>query len=175
MYRVHLTEQQATELLRRIRHPATKPRTRERLEMVRLVAAGWSIPRVARHLQRDPRRLREWFRAFLERGYAALEDRSHVQRHSAFTPALRAAVRAELAQGARSWTVPQIADWLAEHHGVRLSGGWLSQLLKREKLSYKRTHRHLRHKQDPEQVTAKRAELETLEKGETLVGWTSAI
>ena len=51
----------------------------------------------------------------------------------------------------------------------------LGRLLKREKLSYKRTHRRLKHKQDPAQVAEKRAELDALEKGETPVGWTSAI
>jgi transposase len=175
LYRVHLTEEQAAELLRRARSPATHPRTRERLEMIRLVAAGWSVPRVARHFGRDARRFRERLRAFWERGFAALEDPPHLGQQSSFTPELRAALRDELAKGDRTWTTQQIADWLAEHHGLRLSADWLGRLLKREKFSYQRTQRHLRHKQDPARVAAKRRELETLKKGEATVGWTSAM
>lgn len=175
MYRVHLTEEQAAELVRRARDPATNPRTRERLEMVRLVAAGWSVPRVARHFRRDARRFRERLRAFLERGFTALEDQPHPGQQSAFTPQLRAVVRAELAKGDRTWTASQVADWLAEHHGVRLSAAWLRELMRREQLSYKRTQRHLKHKQDPVRVAQARRALEALEKGEVTVGWTSAM
>lgn len=175
MYRVHLTEEQRTELKRRTRDPAVKPRTRDRLEMVRLAHAGWRAPRIAAHLQQSPERVRFWLRRFLQEGFDGLADQPHPGQPSSFTQEMRAALRAELAQGDRTWTAGQIADWLAERHGLHLSTDWLGRLLKREKLSYKRTQRHLKHKQDPAKVAEKRAELEALEKGETPVGWTSAI
>jgi len=174
MYRVHLTEEQLTELRRRTRAAAVKPRTRDRLEMVRLAHAGWSAPRIAEHLQQSPRRVRHWLRRFLEDGFDALPDQPHVGQQSSFTPALQEALRAELAQGDRAWTAAQIAEWLAEHHGLRLCPDWLGRLLKRARLSYKRTQRRLKHKQDPVEVAKKRAELETLEKGERPGAWTSA-
>lgn len=175
MYRVHLTEEQLAELRRRIRSTTVKPRTRERLEMLRLAHAGWRLPRIAEHLQQSSKRVRFWVRRFLEAGFAALDDQPHVGQPSSFTPEMREALRAELAKGDRTWTAGQIADWLAEHHGLRLGADWLGRLLKREQLSYKRTQRHLKHKQDPAKVAEKRAELEALEKGETPAAWTSAM
>ena len=48
MYRVTLTSEQMAELNRRCHDAKTKPRTRERLEMLRLADGGWSIPKLAR-------------------------------------------------------------------------------------------------------------------------------
>jgi transposase len=175
LYRVHLTEEQLAELRRRIRSTTVKPRTRERLEMLRLAHAGWRLSRIAEHLQQSPKRVRFWVRRFLEAGFDALDDQPHVGQQSTFTPEMREALRSELAKGDRTWTAGQIADWLAEHHGLRLGAAWLGRLLKREQLSYKRTQRHLKHKQDPAKVAEKRAELEELEKGEMPAGWTSAM
>lgn len=47
MYRVHLSEEQYEELRRLTRDPHTQSRTRDRLEMVRLAAAGMSVPKIA--------------------------------------------------------------------------------------------------------------------------------
>ena len=167
MYRVHLDEAAQRELQRRAHEPGVMPRTRDRLEMVRLSGAGWSVPEIARHLRVSERRVRHWIRTFLAGGFDALPDKPHVGQRSALTPEIVAALRAELGKGERTWTAGQIADWVAEHFGVRLSAPWLSRLLGRAKLSYKRTSRSLRHKQDPDEVAAKTADLRTLEKGAT--------
>jgi transposase len=175
MYRVQLTDEQRRELKQRAHAPGVMPRTRDRLEMVRLAAAGWSIPQISRHLQISEVRVRYWVKRFLAGGFAALPDQPHLGQRSALTPAILGALRAELQRDERTWTAPQLADWVAREHGVRLSPHHLAHLLRRAQLSYKRTNRTLKHKQHPEQVAAKRADLQTLEKGEQLVGWTSAI
>lgn len=166
MYRVRLTDEQRQELKRRSRAPRVKPRTRDRLEMVRLSDAGWSIPKIARHLQVSEVRVRYWVKGFLADGFDALPDLPHLGQQSKLSPEILAALRVELEKGDRSWTAPQLADWVAEQYGVRLTPDWLGRLLKRAKLSYKRTYRSLKHKQDPVQVEKKRAELEQAEKGE---------
>src|SRR5579872_248843 len=141
------------------------PRTRDRLERVRLADAGWSIPKIARHSGRCQMSVRRWIKAYREGGFDALVDQPHVGQASALTPDLQAAVRSEIGRGERPWSAQQIADWLAKEHNVHLSSDWLGRLLRRAKLSYKRTGRNLKHKQDPLQVAAKSAELETLKKG----------
>ena len=50
MYRVTLEEAERQELHQRTHQRGLAPRTRERIEMVRLSDAGWSIPEIARHL-----------------------------------------------------------------------------------------------------------------------------
>lgn len=165
LYRVHLSEEQHEELKRRSRDKSTMPRTRDRLEMIRLSDAGWSIPRIARHLAVDEQRVRHWIKAFLDGGFDALPDKPHLGRKSALTPEILAWLGAELAQSERTWTAAQIAERVASEHGVFLSVGHLSTMLKRAKLSYKRTTHSLEHKQKSEAVATKRADLETLKKG----------
>src|SRR5205814_558686 len=112
---------------------------------------------------------------FLVGSFVALPDQPHVGQPSRLTPALVEAIRQELARTPRTWTAVQLAEWLAAQHGVRLTPDHLGRLLKRARLSYKRTERGLQHKRDPEQVAARQAELEELEKGELPAAWTSAM
>jgi putative transposase len=165
VYRIHLTEAQRQELTRRAHTPNLAWRTRDRLEMVRLSDAGFSIPRIAQLLQVSEVRVRYWIKRFLAEGFEALPDLPHLGQQSALTPAILDALAAELQQTDRTWTAQQLADWVAEHHRLRLTPDYLARRLKRAKLSYKRTARSLKHKQDPEQAEQKQAELATLEKG----------
>jgi transposase len=175
LYRVHLTEEQRQEALCRSRALGVAPRTRERLEMVRLSDLGWRIPQIARHLGRTQACVRYWIKRYLAAGSDALPDQPHRGQASALTPAILTAIREELGKGERTWTARQIADWVAEQHGVRLCPEHLARLLKRVKLAYKRTQRSLHHKQDPDVVADRAADLKTLEKGAMPVGWTSAM
>jgi transposase len=122
-----LTAAQRTELQQRTRAPGVLPRTRDRLEMVRLAAAGWSIPKTARYLQMSEVRVRHWIKQFLTGGFDALPDQPHPGQTSQLTPALLAAIRAELAKSDRTWTARQLAAWLAAHHDLHLSPDWLGE------------------------------------------------
>ena len=75
MHRIHLTPEQADELHRRTRAAALQPRTRDRLEMVRLCAAGYRVAAIARLLRYSPQRVRGWLRRFRDGGFDALPDR----------------------------------------------------------------------------------------------------
>jgi len=165
MYRVKLTDTQREELKRRTHEPGVMPRTRDRLEMVRLSDAGWSIPKIAPHLGVSESCVRRWVKRYLEGGFDALPDRPHVGQPSSLTPEMIEAVRAEIGKGDRAWSAAQIAGWTHERFDIRLSADWLSRLLKRNRLSYQRTSRSLKHKQDPCAVEEKAAELALLEKG----------
>ena len=164
MYRVRLTNAQRAELQRRTRQAGVAPSTRDRLEMVRLSDAGWSVPRIARHLGQHEQTVRSWIKAFLAGGFDGLPNKPRGGKHSALTPAMLDAVRTEVATTQRTWTAGQLAEWVAEQYGVRLSAGRMRFHLRRAKLSYKRTSRRLKHKQKPEEVAAKKAPLPPLEK-----------
>jgi len=164
MHRIELSPEQTEELHRRTRAPNLKPRTRDRLEMVRLCAAGYRVAEIARLLRYSPQRVRGWLRRFRDGGFDALLDRPHPGRPGSLTPALLQALREELDRTPRTWTAGQIAQWLAKEHGVCLHPDHLSTLLKQAGLSYKRTERSLKHKQDPEAVAAVTAQLQELEK-----------
>ena len=169
MYHVTLSDEQRQELNRRARQSGLAASTRDRLEMVRLSATGWSVPRIARHLGQHEQTARHWIKAYLCGGFDALPNQPRGGKQSALTPALLEAVRQEVAKGERTWTAAQIAHWLAKEHGVRLGADRMRRHLKRARLSYQRSSRSLKHKQDPEQVAAKQVVLAALQKGATPV------
>jgi len=160
MDRIALSDEQRQELRERTRQAGIAPSTRDRLEMVRLSDAGWSVPRIARHLGQHEQTVRAWIKAFLDGGFPALPNKPRGGKQSALTAALLAAVRAEVAKGTRTWTAAQLADWVAEHHGVRLSADRVRVHLRRAKISWQRTSRTLKHKQDPDEVAERQAVLE---------------
>jgi putative transposase len=164
MYRVCLTDAQREELQRRAHEKAVMPRTRDRLEMVRLSDAGFSIPQIAAHLSIDEKRVRFYIKTFLAHGFDALPDRPHPGQQSSLTPAMEEAIRQEMRKDQRTWTAAQLADWVAERFGVRLTPDHLSRRLKRARIAYKRTGRSLKHKRKPEEVATKKAEMAAHEK-----------
>jgi transposase len=162
MYQVTLDEAAAQELRRRSRQHGLAPRTRDRLEMVRLSGASWSIPKIARHLQLHEQTVRTWIKAYLTGGFNALDDQPHVGQSSAITPAILAQVRRWTQTDERTWNAPQIAAEAAKQFGLVRSLDQWRRLLRRDGLTYKRTRRSLRHKQKPELVARKRADLQLI-------------
>jgi transposase len=164
MYRITLTDEQRDELRQLAHRAGLAPSSRDRLEMVRLSDAGWSVPRLARHFGQHEQTVRRWIKAFLAGGFAALPNKPRGGKASALTAPMLEGVRAELAPGARTWTAAQLADWVAATHGVRLSADRLRRHLKRARIAWQRTSRTLRHKQDPEEVREREAVLAALAK-----------
>lgn len=160
MYHITLTDEQRRELRQRTHQAGVAPSTRDRLEMVRLSDAGWSVPRIARHLGQHEHTVRTWIKAFLHGGgFDALPNKPRGGKVSALTAPMLESVRAAVARGTRTWTAAQLADWVAENHGVRLSADRLRRHLRRAKISWQRTSRTLRHKQDPDEVAEREAVL----------------
>ena len=175
MYRVQFDDEARQELNRRAHQSHIAPNTRDRLEMLRLSDAGWSIPKVAKHLRNHEQTVRRWIKTFLLEGFDALVDPPRPGKPSAITPEILAAVRGWIEKGDRTWNAGQIADEVAQVYGIRRSVDRWQRLLHQEQLGYKRTSRHLKHKQSPEHVATKRTELEALEKRGTVGKSTSAM
>jgi len=165
MYRVILTDAQRQQLNQRAHQPGIAPSTRDRLEMVRLSDAGWSIPRLAIHLNQHEQTVRYWIKAFLDGNFDALDNKPRGGAISALTSEVLLAVQKEVTTSERTWNADQIAAFIAERFGIQRSSNQVRRKLRQAHLSYKRTGRHLRHKQKPEEVATKTAELAVLEKG----------
>jgi transposase len=167
MYLVTLTDDQRVELNRRSHGLALSPSTRDRLEMVRLSDAGWSAPRIAKHLGQHEQTVRFWIKAFLSDGFDALANKPHLGLASALTKEMLSGLRETIAQGERAWTAGQAREWVSAQYGVTLSEGRLRLHMRRSGLSHQRTSRNLKHKQKPDEVAERRVTLKTLEKGGT--------
>jgi transposase len=164
---VRLTAAQWAELRAAQRTKVVERRLWVRLEMVRLAAWGNPIPVVAADLKVHPQTVRAQVKAFLAGGVAALADEPRSGRPPKLTEAVLTALEARLdedaATGARTWTLPQAAAWLAEEHGVHINAGYLGEVLKRRKFRWKRTKRSSRHQQtDEERQDRKEADLALL-------------
>lgn len=161
MLRTSLTDSQRSELqaLRRTDLPAV---SRDRLEMVLMSAAGWSAPKIARHLGRHPHTVRSALKGFAARGAAALypdtpgPDPDH-DRRATVTGKLSVLLGQE-----RTWTARQLADALGPEVGIghRQTRRYLALL----KAGYRRTAQTVGHKQDPNKVGRARRTFDALKK-----------
>jgi len=149
--RIALSPAERAELERRLRARTTERRVHDRLAMVRAVADGATVPQAARALGCHPQTVRQAVKRFLAEGFAGLADRPRPGRpprlSEADLAALEARLDADAAGGARTWTLPQLAGWLAEERGVTLSPDRLGAVLKRRDFRWKRTKRATAHKQ----------------------------
>ena len=149
--RVVLPPAERDELERRLRAGTTEHRVHERLRMIRAVADGATVPQAARTLGAHPQTVRQAVKRFLAEGFAGLADRPRAGRPPRLGEADLLAVEerldADAASGARTWTLPQLAAWLAETRGVTISPDRLGVLLKRRDFRWKRTKRATSHKQ----------------------------
>jgi transposase len=165
--RVRLTAVQWAELGAAQRAPVVERRLWLRLEMVRHAALSTSIPAAAAGLGVHPQTVRRHVKAFLVGGVAALADEPRSGRPPKLTEAVLAALEgrldADAVSGARTWTLPQLAAWLAEERGVVVNPTYLGEVLKRRDYRRKRTKRSSRHKQtDADRQDRKEADLALL-------------
>jgi len=126
-----------------------------------IVSSGRKLSSV--HSQHE-QTVRTWIKAFLAGGFDALPNKPRGGKESALSAPLLEGVRAEVATGTRTWTAAQLAAWVAERHGVRLSADRLHIHLRRARISWQRTSRTLRHTQDPDEVAEREAVLTDLAK-----------
>jgi transposase len=148
--------------LRRLRHTDLSDTARDRLEMVLLSDAGWSPPRIARHLGCHPHTARAALKGYRERGLAALQPQppgpppDH-QRRQAVTARLT-----ELLGQRRTWTSRQLAEALRPD--LVLSPRQVLRYLALLGARYRRTASTVRHKQDPARAARARRVLGGLKK-----------
>jgi transposase len=149
--RIDLSAADRDELARRLRARTTPRREYDRLRMVDAVAAGATVPQAARALGFHHQTVRQAVKRFLAEGFAGLADRPRPGRPGRLSEAdllaLEARLDADAASGAPTWTLGQLAAWLAEERGVSIGPDRLGVLLKRRDFRWKRTKRATAHKQ----------------------------
>src|SRR5256885_6295756 len=161
MLRIHLSPAQRDDLPAGPGQPGRARRTGDRLEMIRLAAAGWRVPAIARHLGYHEQTTRKYLKAFLADGFDRLPDRPRPGRPARVTAAHLDALEHWLDTTERTWTAPQLVAWLDREHQVRVHPDHLRRLLHRRGFRWKRTKRSLHHKQDETARAAAAAALAT--------------
>ncbi len=165
MFRVFLSDDQRDELRRRTHEPGVRPSVRDRLEMIRLSDAGWSVPHIASHLGAHEQTVRRYVKTYLARGFDGLAPRPHPGRPPRIQVADLEAVERLLDETDRTWTAPQLVAWLEAERGVVLCRDHLGRLLRRRGFRWKRTKQSVAHKRtDPTLVQTAARELAALKK-----------
>src|SRR5262245_47971244 len=149
MIRIQLDDTARNEL-HRLRQTDLSATARDRLEMVLLSDAGWSPPRIARHLNCHPHTARAALKGYRDHGLAAFQPQRpgpspDLQRRQAVTDRLRALLGQE-----RTWTSRQLAEALQPD--IALSPRQVLRYLASLRARYRRTAPTVRHKQDPAKV-----------------------
>jgi transposase len=165
--RLALSPADRDELARRLRARTTERREYERLRIVQTVGDGATIPDAARALGLHQQTVRKFVARFRAEGFAGLADRPRAGRpprlREADLLAVEARLDADARTGARTWTLPQLAAWLAEERGVTVTPGHLGERLKQRDFRWKRTKRSTAHKQqDPDRQEDAAADLALL-------------
>src|ERR1700688_1816295 len=101
MYRVQFDDDAHQELIRRAHLQNVAPSTRDRLEMLRLSDAGWSIPKIAEHLRIHEQTVRRWIKTFLLEGFDTLVDAPRPGKPLAITEEILTQVREWIHKGDR--------------------------------------------------------------------------
>ena len=101
----------------------TRPHLAERCHYVLLNAQGWSVPQIARRLDRNEHTIRTWLKAYRTAGLAGLHNTPQPGRPAAKGQHVTKQIERLLAQPPShfgyledGWTVDLIRDYLAQHH-----------------------------------------------------------
>lgn len=166
MLQIVLTSDQraAVEVLRR--DPTLEPAERDRVEMLLLLAGGWSVRQVADYFGCCLATVRRLVHRYERAGLAAVRRQppgptADLLRQQQVTGAVDRLLRQE-----RTWTAGQLADALAGE-GIQLGARQVRRYLHLMGAGYRRTVRTLHHKQDPARVAQARADLAAFKKGRT--------
>ena len=101
----------------------TRPQLAERCHYVLLNAQGWSVPQIARRLDRNEHTIRTWLKAYRTAGLPGLQNTPQSGRPATIGQWVAEQLEQLLAHSPHhfgyiedGWTVDLIRDYLAQHH-----------------------------------------------------------
>jgi transposase len=158
---------QIEDLFRRARNY----RVRRRANAVRLSSMDYTIPQITEVLGCTPQSVHNWFDAFESDGAEALFDKPRSGRPLKATPDYRARLvevvktpPSEFGYPFTVWSVVRLRAHMAREMDVLLGDGRIRQIMKEERLVFKRPKHSLRKKRDPEAFAAVKGLLDELKK-----------
>ena len=146
------------------RYRTTKdPRRRTRAQMVFLAAEQrLTVPQIAAIVRESEATVLRWLKRYLAEGREGLQDAPRPGRPSAIPAEYRAALLAAVRRRPRSlhlpfsvWTLPRLADYLAERTGLRGSDETVRRALKHAGMGLSRPQ-HQISRPDPASAVKKR-------------------
>lgn len=163
-----LTRAEQKELARLVR-TGTQARLVRRAQMVRMSAQGHPVARIAEAWGVHRQTVRRTIKAFNADGPAALADKARTGRPPKATGQYVALLKEAVATSPRdlgypfsSWTLQRLREHLARRTGTVLHPAYLSGLMAREGIVYRRPKHVMAHLRNPQDYDEKKALLDFL-------------
>jgi transposase len=158
-----LTRAEQQELARLVR-TGPHPRVVRRAQMIRMSAQGHPVARIAEAWGVHPQTVRRTIKAFDAEGPAALADKPRPGRPPKATARYVACLKEAVATSPRdlgypfsSWTLARLREHLARRTGTVLHPAYLSGLMAREGIVYRRPKHVMAHLRNPQDYDEKKA------------------
>lgn len=165
-----LTRQQTREL-RGVIRSGSDARMVRRAQIIRLSARGQSPGAIADLLDRSCSGVRKVINRFNAEGFASLADQARQGRPAKTTDRYVALLKQTVQTHPRDldypfscWTLERLREHLARKTRILLSVGYLSQLVAKHGIVYRRPKHSMAHLRDPREYNEKKAFLEFVKK-----------
>jgi len=143
-----------------------------RAQMVRMSVQGHGVAQVAQAWGVHPQTVRRTIQGFNAEGVAALADKPRPGRPPKATDRYVVLLKEAVAGNPRdlgypfsSWTLARLREHLARRTGTTLNACYLSRLMAREGIVYRRPKHVMAHLRNPQDYDEKKALLDFLKKG----------
>jgi transposase len=161
---VTLTPEQ-DQTLRTLEHaPNIHAKVRLRASIIRLNAAGWSVPSISDHHQRNPQSVHNDLDRFEQHGVHGLTDGKSTGKPGKFTPSIEAFLHTLLEQD-RAWNTAQLSAEITQEFKVKLEREAIRVKLVELGYAWKRARYAPGKAPDASTVMEFAADLNTLKKG----------
>lgn len=151
--------------LRTLEHaPNINAKVKLRASIIRLNAAGWSVPRIAEHHQRNQQSVHNDLDRFEQHGIQGLTDGKSTGKPGKFTPDIEAFLHTLLKQD-RAWNTKQISEEISKKFKVKLMREAIRVKLLGLGYTWKRARYSPGKAPDARTVTEFKADLDTLKRG----------
>jgi transposase len=159
-----LTPEQDDQLMALELGQGIHPKARLRATIIRLVAQGWSVARIAKHYRRNLQSIHNDLNRYEEQGIMGLADKSPPGNKSKFTEEIILYVQ-ELLKEDRIWNCTQIKESILKKFAISISPSRITAKLHDLGYSWKRCRYSPAETIDPQVVAEHKGELEALKRG----------
>ena len=144
--------------------PVVDAKVRLRASIVRLNHAGWGVPKLVTHFERNPQSVHNDLDRFEQMGVAGLSDGKAPGNQPSITPEIKTFLETKLAED-QVWNSTLLGEAVREQFGVKIGREAIRVTLLELGYRWKRTRYAPGKQPDPDMVVEHRASLETLKRG----------
>jgi transposase len=130
--RVFLTPKEDGKLWSMAKEPNLKPRTRVRIEIIRLSHGGWKVEKIASYQKCSTATVRKTLHRWKSEKFEGLEDKARPGRKQKWQEEDLQEVEKKLMDEPRSYNSRQLCEYLKETKNIELSERQIRRILKKK-------------------------------------------